>query len=469
MIRARLTPLGALGIAMGLAGAFVGFKASAQDFAIVNATVATGDGSAPIEGGAVVVRGGKVVFAGPAAQMPAAPAGATIDGAGKWVTPGVFAAMSDLGLVDASGVSESNDTGARSSPFGAALDVVPALNPAAQDIAVSREAGVTRATVFPSPSGSIFGGQGAVVDLGADDRMVVRPRAFQIVTLGETGAQLAGGSRTSAHAVVRNALREARQYGANADMIRGGARPAQVSTGDDIPIDTRLIDSGAERDDVLLNRFDAAALVPVVNGVQPLYVIVERASDIRAVLALRQEFPKLKLVLAGVSEGWRVAADIAAAGVPVIADPLDDLPSSFEQLAATQSNVGRMVRAGVKVALGRMTDTGGAQPRNLPQFAGNLVALSRVPGATGLSWGEAFAAISSVPAQISGYGGRMGVLAPGAAGDVVIWDGDPLEVSSAAERVFIDGVEQPRSGHQKRLGDRYRDLDDADQPKAYDW
>jgi imidazolonepropionase-like amidohydrolase len=467
MSGARLKPLGALGIALGLAGAFVGYKAQAQDFAITNATVATGDGSAPVEGATVVVRGGKVVAAGSGVAVPAGVQ--TVDGTGKWVTPGVFAALSDLGLLDASGVSESNDTSASRSPFGAALDVAPALNPSAQDVAVSREGGVTRASVFPSPSGSIFGGQGAVVDLGADDRMVVRPRAFQLVTLGERGAQLAGGSRTSAHAVLRNALREARQYGADGKVIPGGGRPTTVSTGDDIPIDTRLIDTGAERDDVLLTRFDAAALVPVVNGTQPLYVIVERASDIRAVLALRQEFPRLKLVLAGVSEGWLVADDIAAAGVPVIADPLDDLPSSFEQLAATQSNVGRMVRAGVKVALGRMTDTGGAQPRNLPQFAGNLVALTRVPGATGLTWGEAFAAISSVPAEISGYGGRMGVLAPGAAGDVVIWDGDPLDVSSAAERVFIDGVEQPRTSHQKRLRDRYRDLDESTLPKAYDW
>lgn len=451
----------------GLALLALAAPGAAQDFAVTNATVATGDGSAPMPGATVVVRGGKVVAAGTGVAVPAGIE--TIDGTGKWVTPGVFAALTNLGLVDSSGVSDSNDTAARNSPFGAALDVVPALNPASQDVAVSREAGVTRATVFPSPTNSIFAGQGAVVDLGADDRMVVRSRAFQVVTLGEQGAQIAGGSRTSAHAVLRNSLREARQYGADGAIIRGGSDPRTVSTGDDTPIDTRLIDNRAEREDVLLTRFDAGALVPVVNGQQPLYVIVERASDIRAVLALRQEFPRLKLVLVGASEGWVVANDIAAAGVPVIADPLDDLPSKFEQLAATQSNVGRMVRAGVKVALGRVTETGGAQPRNLMQFAGNLVALTRVPGATGLSWGEAFAAISSVPAEISGYGGRMGVLRPGAAGDVVIWDGDPLEVSSAAERTFIDGVEQPHGSHQKRLRDRYRDLDESDLPKAYDW
>ncbi|QDM41163.1 MULTISPECIES: amidohydrolase family protein [Bacteria] len=453
-------------LALGAALLALAVPAAAQDFAITNATVATGDGSAPVQGATVVVRGGKVVAAG---QGVAIPAGVeTIDGTGKWVTPGLFAAMTALGLSDADGIGESNDVGARNSPFSAALDVMPALNPASQHVAVARNNGITRASVSPAPASSIFGGQGAVVDLGADPAMIVRPRAFQVVALGEYGAQLAGGSRVSAHAVLRNALREARQYGSDS-RITGGGGPRQVSTGDDIPIDSRLIDNNAERDDVLLTRFDAAALVPVVSGQQPLYVGVERASDIRAVLALRSEFPNLKLVLVGVSEGWRVASDIAAAGVPVIADPVDDLPSRFEQLAATQSNIGRMAAAGVKVALGGLSGSTGDQPRNLKQYAGNLVALTRLPGASGLTWAQAFAAITSVPAEISGQGGRAGVLAPGAVGDVVIWDGDPLELSSTAERVFIDGVEQPRDDHQTRLKDRYRDLDDRDQPKAYDW
>jgi imidazolonepropionase-like amidohydrolase len=440
--------------------------AYAQDFAITNATVATGDGSAPVENATVVVRGGKVVAAGPGVSVPVGVQ--AIDGTGKWVTPGLYAAMTALGLYDAEGIEESDDSSSRNSPFGAALDVSPALNPASQHVSVARDGGITRASVFPRPASSIFGGQGALVNLGTDPQMVVRPRAFQIVALGEYGARLAGGSRVSAHAVLRNALREARQYSADS-RIPGGSGPRQVSTGDDIPIDTRLIDSRAERDDVLLTRFDAAALIPVVNGQQPLYVAVERASDIRAVLALRNEFPRLKLVLVGASEGWRVASEIAGANVPVIADPVDDLPSSFEQLAATQSNVGRMVAAGVKVALGGLAGSTGDQPKNLAQYAGNLVALTRLPGATGLTWGQAFAAISSIPAEISGQGGRAGVLARGAVGDVVVWDGDPLELSSAPERIFIDGVEQPRNDHQTRLRDRYRDLDTSQLPKAYDW
>jgi hypothetical protein len=248
--------------------------AFAQDFAITDATVATGDGSAPIGNATVVVRGGKVVAAGPGVSVPAGVQ--AIDGTGKWVTPGLYAAMTALGLYDAEGVEESDDSSARNSPFGAALDVAPALNPASQHVSVARDGGITRASVFPRPASSIFGGQGALVDLGTDPQMVVRPRAFQLVALGEYGARLAGGSRMSAHAVLRNALREARQYSADS-RIPGGSGPGQVSTGDDIPVDTRLIDSRAERDDVLLTRFDAAALIPVVNGQQPLYVAVERA------------------------------------------------------------------------------------------------------------------------------------------------------------------------------------------------
>jgi imidazolonepropionase-like amidohydrolase len=438
---------------------------AAQDFAITNATVATGDGSAPIENATVVVRGGRVVAAGAGVAVPA---GVPVsDGTGTWVTPGLFATVTNLGLVDVDAVSQSNDTAARNSPFSAALDVSVAVNPVSQNIMVSRAAGITRAAVAPTATGSIFAGQGAIIDLGADNQAVRRARAFQYVELGETGAWNAGGSRLAAHTLLRNALREAGRFGDQAGLTTGARAAAPVETGDDLPVDPRLTETGAERaGDVLLTRFDAAALVPVVNGRQPLYVRVDRAADIRSALALTREFPRLRMVLVGATEGWMVAGDIAAAGVPVIADSLTDLPDSFETLASTQSNIGRMRAAGVKVAINASAMQ---QPRYLPHFAGNLVALTRVPRASGLSWGDAFASVTSVPAEISGYGGQLGVLAPGALADVVVWDGDPLEVSSSAVRVYIDGVQQPMDNHQTRLRERYRDLDESDLPKAYDW
>ncbi|TCD06596.1 amidohydrolase [Erythrobacteraceae bacterium CFH 75059] len=457
-----------LSVVIALACALAGWPAAAQDVAITNATLAVGDGSEPVQGATVVIRGGQVVAAGPGVAPPAGVP--VIDGTGRWVTPGIFASVSTLGLVDVEGVGDGNDERAPSSPFSAALDVRPALNPASQHVAVARTGGITRASVVGQPSASIFAGQGAIVDLGADADMVTRPRAFQYVSLGEMGARIAGGSRTSAHALLRNALREAREVGRSPEIAGGGGRPPARERIEDLAPDPRLVDTASERrSDVLLSRFDAAALVPVVNGQQPLYVHVERASDIRAVLALRSEFPALRLVLVGATEGWMAAREIAAANVPVIAFPLNNLPARFEQLAATHSNVARMRAAGVTVALGLYSGGTDEQPRNITQHAGNLVALSRIPGADGLSWGQAFAAITSVPAAIAGFDGRLGVLRPGAAGDAVIWDGDPLELSSVPVAVYVAGVEQPLTSRQTRLRDRYRDLDERDQPKAFDF
>jgi len=296
------------------------------------------------------------------------------------------------------------------------------------------------------PAGSIFAGQGAIIDLDGDPKAIVKARAFQMINLGEGGADVAGGSRSAAHALLRAALRE-----------------AQALVGKTAIPQTTAIDRG---DAVLLNRFDAEALVPVVTGKQKLYIDVERMADIRAVLALKQEFPKLDLVLVGATEGWLVASEIAASGVPVIANALTDLPETFEQLGATQSNIGRMTKAGVKVAINAASMN---DPRRLSQVAGNLVALTKLPGASGLDWNKAFAAISSVPAEINGMGGKAGVLKTGALGDVVIWDGDPLELGTIPTQVYIGGVKQDLTNHQTRLRDRYRELDEGNRPEAYDW
>ncbi len=411
--------------------------ALAQSVAITGGKLVIGDGSDPIEGGTVLVQDGKVIAAG---RNVAVPAGVkTIDASGKWVTPGLVVAVTNLGLLDVDAVDDSNDSDADKSPFSAALDISAAINPDAQHIKVSRAGGVTRAAVAPLGTSSIFGGQGAVIDLGADPQAITVPRAFQYVELGETGAKRAGGSRVASYVVLHNALGEAKEL---------AVAPA-----------------GARRDDVLLSRRDAQALIPVVTGKQLLYVHVERASDIRMVLNLRAEYPALRLVIVGATEGWMVAGELARAGVPVLATPMVDLPESFEQLGSTQSNVGRMKAAGVKVSLGAFFD----QPRYAPQYAGNLVALTRVPGASGLSWGQAFAAISSGPAEALGMGERFGSLRAGRAGDVVIWDGDPLEVTSGVVKVYIDGIEQSLDSHPTRLRDRYNTPNPGSLPRAYDW
>lgn len=444
--------------------------AGAQTFAIVGGTVALGDGSEPIPNGMVIVRDGRIVAAGDV-RMKLPVGTQVIDATGKWVTPGIVAGFSRLGLADVDLSAEGADDTTATGPFSAAIDASTSINPLDTTIAVNRADGVTRALVVPQAGKSIFGGQGAVIDTGADMDPITAARKFQFVELGEKGAANAGGSRGSAQVFFRNALREASELRRFAGTT--AATRAATSSEAERPIvrnpnESRVYGPDARRsEDILLTRFDAAALVPVLQGRQYLLVHAERASDILQVIDLKQEFPSLKIVLVGASEGWLVADRIAKSGIPVIASAVNDLPASFEEIAATQSNVGRMRSAGVHVSIGMIDDN---DTRNLfmeRQYAGNLVGLQRIPGATGVSWGQALAMITSRPAEAIGMGGEIGSLEPGRRADLVIWSGDPLEGSSAAEQVYIDGVEQPLETHQTRLLERYRYLPRTDLPKAY--
>ena len=461
----RFSSAAGLALAVTLAS-----PAVAQTVAITNVTLALGDGSEPIADATVVMRDGQIVAAGRGVAVP--PTAERIDARGKWAAPGMVSGLSQLGLTELEiGGEGANDVENGASPFSAAIDVAPGVNPMTNTIAASRAGGVTRAIIAPAAARSIFAGQGAVIDLGADMSPITRARAFQYVELGEDGADKAGGSRPSAYALFRNALREARELGGMRQDIRGGAgSEPDLRQSDDAPperrLDERLLGGDARRSqDVLLTRFDAAALVPVVRGRQLLVVHVERAIDIVNLIALRREFPGLRMAIAGASEGWTVARELAASGMWVFAEPLSDLPASFEQLAATQSNIGRMRAAGVKVAIARLGDTRYA--RNERQAAGNLVALRGVPGASAVSWGEALAMITSRPAEAIGMSGQIGRLSAGYRADVVLWSGDPLENASVAEAVWIDGVRQPITNHQTRLRDRYNDLGRRDLPEAY--
>lgn len=426
---------------MLLAALALAAPAAAEIVAITGGTVATVASPDPIEGATVIVNDGTVTAVGRGVAVPAN--ARVIDAAGKWVTPGLIAGMSFLGLYEVDAVDQTNDTDARRSPYSAAIDVADGLNPAATPVAVARAGGVTRAAVRPDASNSIFAGQGALIDLAANGDLVLRERAFQYIELGEDGARHAGGSRPAAYLELRNGLQEAQRYARN---------PAAYT-------------DGREKES-LITRLDAAALVPLVEGRMPAVIHVERAADIRQVLALRSEFPKLRIFLIGAREGWMVAPQIAAAKVPVITMALMDLPDAFETLASTRSNAGRLMAAGVLVGLGMTTDGTGAQPRNLPQQAGNAVAQGKLPGGVGLTRAQALAAMTRNNALIFGMD-NVGTIEPGKRADLVVWDGDPLELSSAPTAVLIGGVVQPTVTRQTLLRDRYLNLNRDQLPLAY--
>ena len=257
----------------------------------------------------------------------------------------------------------------------------------------------------------------------SDSGNVISEKAAMVVSLGQKGSKLAGGSRAAAMSLLREAIEDARDYAKNKDNFARG-----------------------NRRDYSLSRHDLEALVPVVQRRQPLLVRVERASDIERVLAFAKK-QRLTLVLSGVSEGWRVADKIAEAKVPVILDPINNLPSSYETLGSRLDNASLLHDAGVKLMF---TGMGWQTTHNaylVRQSAGNAVA-------NGLPYHIAIRAITSNPAQIFGLSG-YGEIKVGAEATLVLWSGDPLEVMSNPDLVLISGDEYSLESRATRLRDRY--------------
>lgn len=421
------------------AAALIAAPALAEPVAVTGGKLVLGDGSAPIDNGVVLFDNGRILAAGPASAVPI-PAGTRIIAArGKWVTPGIVAGYSRIGLAEVDSGVGNVDNSSSNGPYSAAIDVSYSVDPGATPIAVSRAGGVTRAIVSPTHGSTMFNGQGAVIDTGGDPNPITKARAFQHVDLSGGGAGAEGGSRSAMYLRLEDAFRQA------AGRVIPGDRP----------------------DDSTFTQADIDALKPLIAGEQIMLVNADSAMDIRNALRLKAKYPRLRMVILGAAEGWMVAGDLARAGVAVLADPMINRPISFEALAATGSNIGRMRAAGVTVGVASINDFVNRNGQNHRQAAGNLVALTRVPGHQGVRWEDAFAMISSAPAAIMGLDGEIGSLARGAKADVVVWSGDPLELSSAAEQVWIDGVEQSLENRMTRLRDRYRTLAPGALPRAY--
>lgn len=407
-----------------LAGLALATPAAAETVLIQNGRVVTNAATGTLEHGDVLIVNGRVAMVG---AHIAAPRGArVIDAQGKWVTPGAFAAMSEVGLAEISGSGAPNDANVSGTLMSAAADAGRAFDPTYTAIAITRIEGVTRAAIAPDSTNTLFGGQGALVSMGGTPDSVFRDPAFMVVELGETGASRTGGSRASLWPAFEAALRDAAEYPARYRNGQGGA---------------------------VLNELDAAAVQRFVRNNGLFLVHIESATDIRHLIAFKRAHPNLRFAIHGGAEAWQVASELAAARIPVIVDPLSNLPDRFERLSARLDNAALLQRAGVQFAIAPQPGTVDAQQARLAlQLAGNAVT-------NGLDWDDAFKAISRTPAEIFGVGNELGQLQRGYIADVVVWDGDPLEVMSAPTNVFIAGVEQPLTSRQTRLRDRYNPVE----------
>lgn len=394
--------------------------AIAQDLLIQNARVIDGSSASNSSTLDILVKGKTIVGLGEGIAIP--DGARVIDASGRPVTSGFFNADTQLGLVEVGAVAASVDSASENTHITASLRVRDAYNASSTLIPYNRMLGVTHSLIQPSSRAGLFAGVASVVRLTDSDGIIVKDAAM-VLSLGDAGSSLAGGSRAAAMSLLREAIEDARDYAKNKDSYRRGKR-RQYS----------------------LSRHDIEALVPVVQKRLPLLVRVERASDIERVLEFAKDYG-LSLILSGVSEGWLVADKIAAANVPVIFDPIYNLPSSYETLGTRLDNAKLLNDAGVTIMF---TGMGWQNTHNaylVRQSAGNAVA-------NGLPYDAAIRAMTSTPAQIFGLAG-YGQIKVGADASLVLWSGDPLEVSSNPDLVMIEGQSYALESRATRLRDRY--------------
>lgn len=399
----------------------------AQTIAIVGGRVFPVSGP-PIEGGTVIIRDGRIAAVG---RDVAVPDGAQrIDASGKWVTPGIINPATQLGLVEVGQVGETRNATARGrdeTRVNAAFTVWDGLNPLSVLFAPARNEGIT--TVAVMPAGGLVSGQAALVDIvdGGVSEMLVRSPIAMIAQIGNPqGANVS--SRGELLLRLRELLEDSRAYGRRrADYERAQTREFAAS------------------------RLDLEAMQQVLAGRVPLLIVADKASDIEAALRLAREYG-VRLIIGSGAEAWMVADKLVAAKVPVLVGSMVNIPGSFSTLGARQENPGLLRRAGVDVALiGTGSDPDAFNVRNIKQEAGNAVAY-------GMTWDDALRAITLTPAEIFGVADRYGSLQPGRVANVVVWSGDPFELSTRVEHVFVRGVRSMSPSRQDELMARYKTL-----------
>lgn len=387
----------------------------AETIAITNATVYARP-DRKLENTTVVIRDGKIAEVGTAAP----PADAKIiDGTNKIVTAGLIESSTTLGLVmiDLEPTGNDGRFDTERSEIHAAFRTVDAFDARSVAIPIARTGGVT--TAITGPSGGLVAGRASWVALDGTPRPIQFPAAMHAAV--GSGA-VAMRSRGYAIERLRELLDDADAYRRNRAAFERNQ--------------SRRLAAG---------RLDLEAMIPVLEGKLLLVVRADSVVDIRALLDIATT-RKLALAIAGGTEAWRAARELAAANVPVLLDPTRNLPGDLASLDARDDNAAQLSQAGVRVVISTLGDA--STVRTLRQLAGIAVA-------NGLPWHRALEAITVVPAQIFGGSGR-GVIEVGAIADVVVWTGDPLELSTRAASVIIGGVIQALETHQTRLRDRYR-------------
>lgn len=365
----------------------------------------------PIENATVVIADGRIASVSRGAK---APSGAHIvDADGAIVTPGLFNAASHLGLVEVGSLLDEPPAG---SEFES-LEVEYALDPNSTLLPLARADGVSRAAVFPPRAdGRLVAGTVALLRLSEGADILEQRRAGVFISIGEVGANKPAAPRAA-------------QWPRLGRLMRAASRSGD-STGE------------------TADKSDHEGLDAVVARKAALVVQAGREGDLRQAIDLGRE-EHVRVIIFGGAEAWRVAGALAEAAIPVILNPFDNLPASFDAIGARLDNAAELRRAGVQIAFA-------ATGIHLSHNAG--LALREAAGvavANGLPWIEALRALTTGPATIWGIDDHYGTLREGFDADLVVWDGDPLDPRSAATTVIVRGEVASLVTRQSQLAERH--------------
>lgn len=389
----------------------------AKTLAITNATVYTATEQGVLENATVMIDDGTISAINPETVN----ADEIFDAQGKILTPGFIGAMNQLGLVEVNAVAATRDAADKKAKI--TFDASLAFNPLSSVIAYSRKGGITRDIVMPRGGESIFKGQSFVVDLSGTFDSVLEANNAVFAVIGAKHK----GSRALSIQTLFNRFEDVEKKIAKAKKAKA-----------------KKADKKADKKPPAELKRDEKVLQALLKGEKPLVVAADRATDLLALIKLKERF-NLKLIIAGAADAELVAKAIAAADIPLLIDAMRDLPGSFDSLHVSLNTAANLINAGIKVGF-IQRDT-----HNLYQLrfdAGNAVA-------NGVAKDKALAAVTANIADM--FNLNAGRIATGQAADLVLWSADPFEISTKVEKLWIKGKAYSTRSRQDALRERYMD------------
>jgi imidazolonepropionase-like amidohydrolase len=356
-----------------------------------------------------------------------------IDAEGKIVTPGFIVSNTDIGIVEIGALSVTKDD--QSSIYSIGFSIHDAFNPNSTRIPWNRSNGITSAITLPRDTSSPIGGLGSFFTLNGSLQIDSLPDMAMIGRIG--------GSSSSSRSEMLALTDDILSFASSLD-VRDMKSNADIN---------QIINDSPLADYLELQSRDVKALFRLIDDKLPLIIKANRATDILKLLEMKKKY-NLNLIIMGAQEASLVAKQISSSNTPLIINPINNIPGSFDELASNINLSSRLEAEGIKLIF----SSGGGQNSHLVrQGAGIAVA-------NGMSYGGAIRALTSNVADSFNIASR-GLIKPGNIADLVIWEADPLEPSSMPEKVFINGVDMDLTTRSTRLRDRY--IKNLDKPNTY--